>query len=66
MVLIKIHVIEEKKNKEIMCLTEVYRETRFSLGFTFTVSTEDGLCIGENTSDFKFFNITIMLTKNVF
>lgn len=26
-----------------MCLTEICREMRFSLDFTFTVSTEDGL-----------------------
>lgn len=43
-----------------MCLTEVCRETRFSLGFTFIVSTEDGLWnVLEKTQVIlnRFFNI---------
>jgi len=46
-----------------MCLTEICRETRFSLGFTFTVSTEDGLWnVLEKiqTISNRFFNIVIM------
>lgn len=51
-----------------MCLTEVCRETRFSLGFTFTISTQDGLWNAlEKTQVIlnRFFNIVIMLTKCV-